>query len=66
MNHLIVISFNPRLVHINVKMIMKNIVITDPTQEIESQIWWFDVMNNGHIFNFNGQIMRNGRRLDLL
>lgn len=38
------------------RMRMKNIVVTGPTQE-RSQLWWPDMMYNDRIFYFFGQRM---------
>lgn len=43
---------------------MKNIVVMNLTQEIEIQIWRLDVIDNSHIFHFNGEIMENKQGLN--
>lgn len=42
---------------------MKNIDIKGPTQDIEIQIWYFDMIDNDYIFHFNEKRMRNKQRL---
>lgn len=44
---------------------MKNVAVMSSMQEIEIQIWRFDVMDKRHIFYCNGQIMENKEGLNL-
>lgn len=58
--------FRHRLILILYKMRMKNIIVMDPIQEMESQKWWSNVIDNGHIFQFYEGKMGTKRGFNVL